>query len=182
VSLNWRKQLFVAEYLAHPGLNATDVARRCGYTGPHVKTRAYELMRDPEVKAAIEHGQNLRLEEVELTAQDVVKDILAARQRCVEAGNCAWAMVGRLKCDELLGRYLKMWEEKVEVNFADGLAERLRKAREQVVKPGEPQAVTSEPKALPPTPEPESVPKGEPTARTEVAPPVEQEDWVEKYL
>lgn len=138
MSLHWRKQLFVAEYLAHPELSATEVARRCGYTGEHVKQRAYALMRDAEVRAAIEHGQQRRLEGVELNANEVIQDILAARQRCVENGDYAWAMAGRLKCDELLGKYLKMWgDDKVELSFTDALTERLRKAREQVGKPAD---------------------------------------------
>lgn len=132
MSLHWRKQLFVAEYVAHPELNATQVAERCGYTGAHVKNRAYELLRDPEVKAAIEHAQRQLLDRVELKAEDVIKDILAARQRCVEAGDGAWQTQGRLKCDELLGRYLNMWQEKIEISFAEGLAEKLRRARAQV--------------------------------------------------
>lgn len=183
MSLHWRKQLFVAETLAHPELDATDVARRCGYTGAHVKQRAYALMRDPEVKAAVEHGRQQILAKVELTAQDVIKDILAARQRCVENGDSAWAMAGRLRCNELLGRYLKMWEEeKVEVNVGvELLAERLRQARDQVGRPAEVEAPQVEVKALPARAEPV---EREPI-KEEVAPQIHsepQKDWVEKYV
>lgn len=139
MALHWRKQLFVAEYVAHPELNATQVAERCGYTGAHVKQRAYELLRDPEVKAAIEHSRQQLVAKIELTAEDVIKDILATRQRCVQNGDCAWAVAGRLKCDELLGKYLKMWEDKIEFSFADDLAARLKKAREQVGRGEEPE-------------------------------------------
>lgn len=177
MSLHWRKQLFVAEYVAHPELNATQVAERCGYTGAHVKNRAYELLRDPEVKAAIEHAQRQLLDRVELKAEDVIKDILAARQRCVEAGDGAWQTQGRLKCDELLGRYLNMWQEKIEISFAEGLAEKLRKARSLVR--GE-KTVESEARLLPAPVEAEPVAEAEKEVTVSVA--VEPEDWVERLV
>ena len=115
-----------------------------------------ELMLACWWKATIEHAQKQLLDNVELTAQNMIKDILATRQRCVENGDYARAVAGRLKCDELLGRYLKMWEEKVENNFTDTLLERLQKARKQVGKSAEVEE-PPEPKALPPKVEPEPV-------------------------
>jgi hypothetical protein len=185
VSLHWRKQLFVAEYVAHPELNATQVAERCGFTGAHVKTRAYEMLRDPEVKAAIEHAQREVLAKVEVTAEEVVRDILAARQRCVEAGDGAWQTQGRLKCDELLGKFLGMWQEKVEVSFAEALAERLKKARHHVAGSN---IEEPEPKALPAPVEAELVAQEEedevsrPEANGIGLPQEEPEDWVERLL
>jgi hypothetical protein len=156
---HWRKQLFVAEYVAHPELSATQVAERCGFTGPHVKTRAYELMRNPEVKAAIEEKQKELLDKVELKAEDVIKDILATRQRCIEEGAGAWQTQGRLKCDELLGRYLRMWEE------------------------SEPKTVEGELKALPAPVEikPVEVPRPRVVEATQEEPEPAQ-DWVERLL
>jgi Terminase small subunit len=179
VSLHWRKQLFVAEYVAHPELNASEVAIRCGFEPKYAKNRAYELLRNPEVKAAIGHAQQQILAKVELTAEDVIRDILATRQRCVEAGDGAWQTQGRLKCDELLGKYLDMWQEKVEVSFAGALSDRLKKARAQVGR-----SVELAPKLLPEMVELEPVAKVEEAVREthRVEPSMtEQEDWVQKY-
>lgn len=84
---------------------------------------------------------------------------------------------GRLKCDELLGRYLDMWKPDVEVNVIDELSERLRKARLQVER-----SVELEPKLLPEAVELEPVATVEvvtPPTSTEVEPsPEEYDDWV----
>ena len=184
MTMHWRKQYFVAEFLAHPELNPTQVAERVGYTGAHVKNRAYELMRDPEVKAAIEHGKQQILAKLEVTAEEVIRDILATRQRCVEAGNGAWQTQGRLKCDELLGRHLGMWQDKTELTFVDALTERLRKARANVAKALEP--VESEPKTLSapvevkPVAQPEEAPVERPASSE--TPQAEPEDWVERLF
>jgi phage terminase small subunit len=129
MSLHWRKRLFIEEYVAHPELNAAEVAVRVGFEKKYAKNRAWELLNNPEVKAAIEHKQRDLLEKISLTAEDVVKDIMATRQRCVEAGDGAWQTQGRLKCDELLGKYLGMWQEKVEGPNMDELVARLKVAR-----------------------------------------------------
>lgn len=130
MSLHWRKRLFIEEYVAHPELNAAEVAVRVGFEKKYAKNRAWELLNNPEVKSAIEHKQRDLLEKISLTAEDIVKDIMAARQRCVEAGDGAWQTQGRLKCDELLGKYLGMWHEKVEGPNMDELVARLKAARQ----------------------------------------------------
>ena len=180
MTLHWRKQLFIEEYVAHPELNAAEVAVRCGFEPKYAKNRAYEMLQNPEVKAAIEHRQKELLAKLQLTAEDVIKDILAARQRCVDAGDGAWQTQGRLKCDELLGKYLGMWQERVdlEVDFGERLAERLQKAREQAGRVVEGQEI------LPPKPVP-ALPVS-PAAKqeslvSEAAWQPKYEDWVEKY-
>jgi hypothetical protein len=178
--MHWRKQYFVAEFLAHPELNPTQVAERVGYTGAHVKNRAYELMRDPEVKAAIEHGKQQILSKLEVNAEDVVRDILQTRQRCVEQGNTAWAVNGRLKCDEMLGKYLGLWQERTEVTFVDALAERLQKARANVARTMELKG--SEEKLLPAPISKPVVIEQEPTKRETVEVPEQPMDWVDRLL
>ncbi len=190
MTLHWKKQLFVAEYVAHPELNATEVAKRCGHVGEHVKLRAYEILRDPDVKAAIEEKQRKILGKVDVTVEDVINDIKATRRRCIEEGASAWATQGRLRCDELLGRYLKMWEEpKVGIDVTVDLAERLQKARLQVE--GHVVGDGEEPKALPaakvevepmfsrPKVEParDFCPTGKPAEE-----PQEYDDWVGRLL
>lgn len=180
MALHWRKQLFVEEYVAHPELNGAEVAARAGYERKYAKNRAWELLNDPEVKSAIEHKQQQLLEKISLTAEDVVKDILAARQRCVEAGDGAWQTQGRLKCDELLGKYLGMWQEKVELTTMDEMTERLKRAREQA---GIATGVPVEPLLL------EAATTVQPQKEVAAVPPSEEtttepepEDWVDRLI
>jgi len=95
------------------------------------------LRRHPEVKRAIE----ARLEpdtiarisaELEVTVENVLRDILETRDRAAEMGDNAQ----RNKANELLGRHLGMWVEKKEVNvsatavFAQRYAEAEARAEE----------------------------------------------------
>jgi hypothetical protein len=186
MALHWRKRLFIEEYVAHPELNAAEVAARCGYERKYAKNRAWELLHDPQVKAAIEQKQQQLLAKVNLTAEAVIKDILAARQRCVEAGDGAWQTQGRLKCDELLGKYLGMWQEKLEVTAIDEIAERLRKARANagiVIEAEEPkmEGVPQLEESSQPT---EKDTPGDPPPLNPVRADqrTEPEDWVERLL
>lgn len=182
--MHWRKKMFVAQYLAHPELSPAEIAERCGYKGQNLKQRAFVLLRDPEVKEAIQQGQKQILAKLEITAQDVVQDIIDTRQRCVENGDVAWATNLRLKCDELLGKYLGMWTERTEVTFFDGLAERLRKARENVGR-----VIEGSEEKKPPASLAEPALREEPVAEEVVGPSPEPVvvyedpvDWVDRLL
>jgi hypothetical protein len=131
MALTKRRQLFVTEYLANPKQPAAWAAVRAGFSQKRARETASELLKDPEIKAAMEHQLMKRLEKIEITERTVLLDILGARERCIEAGSGAWQTAGRLKCDELLGKYLKMWVEKVEIGIDDALMERLVAGRKR---------------------------------------------------
>jgi phage terminase small subunit len=131
MGLTKRRQLFVTEYLANPKQPAAWAAVRAGFSEKQARETASELLKDPEIKAAIEHQLMKRLEKIEINEKNVLLDILAARERCIEAGAGAWQTTGRLKCDELLGKYLKMWVERVEVGLEEELIQRLTAGRKR---------------------------------------------------
>jgi hypothetical protein len=135
MALTKRKQLFVAEYLADPKSNATQAVIRAGFSEKRAKVTASELLKDSEIKAAIEHKRNQRLAKLDIDANLVLADIIASRERCIEAGSAGWAIAARLKCNELLGRYLKMWTEKLEVGFDEELMKRLEAGRKRASLP-----------------------------------------------
>jgi len=140
VALTKRKLLFVAEYLADPKGNARQAVIRAGFSEKRANVTASELLKDPEVKAAIEHKRDLHLKKLDVDAKMVIVDILSARERCIEAGSAAWAIAARLKCDELLGRYLKMWTEKIELGFEEEIMKRLEAGRKRASLPAAPKA------------------------------------------
>ena len=131
MALTKRRQLFVAEYLSDPKCNGTQAAIRAGFNEQRAKVTACELLKDPEIKAAIEQKRNKRLEKLDIDANLVLADILSTRDRCIEAGVGAWQIAARLKCDELLGRYLKLWTEKIELGADDALMDLLRAGRKR---------------------------------------------------
>lgn len=65
LALTKRKLLFVAEYLADPKANGSQAAIRAGFSEKRAKVTASELLKDPEVKAAIEHKRNKRLQKLD---------------------------------------------------------------------------------------------------------------------
>lgn len=69
-----RMRAFVREYLGEAKLNASEAARRAGYTG-EVKVRASQLLDHPWVKAEIEKGMRERAEKTGITAERVVEEL-----------------------------------------------------------------------------------------------------------
>lgn len=76
MALSMNKQRFVAALLAQRTYNQT-AAYECVFAarGLSASSGASELMRDPEVRAAVEAGQAARLKKMELTAEDVLRDV-----------------------------------------------------------------------------------------------------------
>lgn len=68
-----KQQAFVEQYLVD--LNATDACRRAGYAGRHVNTTARDLMRRPEIKAAIDAAMAARGERTRVTGDRVLLEI-----------------------------------------------------------------------------------------------------------
>lgn len=69
-----KQAAFVREYLVD--LNATQAAIRAGYASSHAKQYASELMAKPHVQAAVEAGLSDRAERVEVTADQVLRELV----------------------------------------------------------------------------------------------------------
>jgi phage terminase small subunit len=78
MTLNTNRQRFVAALLASPTYNQAE-AYMLAYgvmDRQQAATRASELMRVPEVRAAVEKGKAARLERLTVTADDVLRDVV----------------------------------------------------------------------------------------------------------
>src|SRR5690242_14169496 len=67
------QRAFVREYLS--GVNATEAARRAGYSSASASRIAYALLRHPQVAALIEEGNERRAEKRRVTADRVVEEL-----------------------------------------------------------------------------------------------------------
>lgn len=113
-----RRQRFVEEYLKD--LNGSAAAVRAGYKdGPGIGTTAWRLLREPEVKEAIAQSLGRASEAAELTAANVLTDIKRLAGKAEAAGDIGAALRGR----ELLGKHLKLFTEKREVDVGKSLAD-----------------------------------------------------------
>ena len=72
-ALTERQRGFVREYLA--GINATEAARRAGYSAGSASRIAYALLRHPEVAALVEQGNARRAEKKRITADRVMEEL-----------------------------------------------------------------------------------------------------------
>ena len=131
MALTRRRQLFVAELLANPGKPAAWAAVRAGFSEKRAKETASELLKDPEVKAAMEQKLTGKLEKLEVNEKLVLTGLLRTIERCIEAGSGAWQTAGILKAYELLGRHLKMFSDKLEVDLGTEIMEALAAGRKR---------------------------------------------------
>jgi len=121
---------FVAEYLVD--LNATQAAVRAGYSRKTATWIGPQLLGKTHVAQAIERAQEKRALRVEITQDEIIRDIMEIRDRCMqrapvvdmrgrqvqdEEGNNLWAFNSRdaLKALELLGKHLGMFVDRSKV-------------------------------------------------------------------
>lgn len=71
--MNPKQQRFVAEYLID--LNATQAAIRSGYSKKTAASQAFDLLRKPEIAAAIEAGKAKQLAHADLSAARVLEEM-----------------------------------------------------------------------------------------------------------
>lgn len=71
--LTAKQQMFVKEYLVD--LNATQAAKRAGYSAKRADAIGYELLRKPEIAAAVQEAMNERAKRVEITGDRVLQEI-----------------------------------------------------------------------------------------------------------
>lgn len=124
-----KQQLFVKEYLVD--LNATQAAIRAGYSVKTAGSQAHDLLKKPEIQEFVSSCATSRAKSVEITAEYVLSTIKNTIERCaqaepvfdregVETGEYKFDSAAVLKGSELLGKYLKLFTDKVDLQSSDG--------------------------------------------------------------
>ncbi len=147
-TLTPKQEAFCQEYLID--LNGTQAAIRAGYSEKTANEQASRLLANVNISRRVQTLRNERMTTTKVTAEYVLSTIVEVIERCKQAtpvmewsheekamvptGEWKFEHQGVLKGTELLGRHLKMWTDKVELDFSDNLAERMANARKQVVK------------------------------------------------
>jgi phage terminase small subunit len=109
VALSPKQALFAREYLVDR--NATQAALRAGYSAKTAKSQGARLLTYADVKAAVDAGTVAIAEKLELSAVGVLKDIIRLSETAEQNGELGTALKGR----ELLGKHLKLFTDKLEV-------------------------------------------------------------------
>jgi len=117
-----KQEMFCKEYLVD--LNATQAAIRAGYSETSAKEQGYENMTKPHIVDFIQELMDKRSQKVEITAENVLNDILETRNACKdmmilegEFGEYIdnTALSGRNKNNEMLAKHLKLLTDKIEL-------------------------------------------------------------------
>lgn len=130
MALTRMMQLFVHEYLADRGKhNATQAAIRAGYAPANAKQQAWNLLHNPEVEREIEYQLQQHLRKLKVNAEMVISGIIESIERAEKAGEGAWQFQTIQKGYELLGKYLGLWHEKLEVGVDERIMQQLAVGR-----------------------------------------------------
>ena len=115
--MNRRQELFVQEYLVD--LCGARAARRAGYSCKGAKNQACRLLRDPEIRSAVDAALEERLKRIEIRQDEVIRELKAVAMAQASDENGAAVKLGsKLRALELLGKHLGIFEGKQ----ASGLA------------------------------------------------------------
>ena len=125
MSLNDKQRRFVAEYLKDQ--NGTQAAIRAGYSKKTAQVQSSDLLSKPMVREAI----NEKLEKVEEDALVTVQYIIGGLRKIVDRclADETFDQAGANKALESLGRFRKLFTDKVVIENLDELADRLQHAK-----------------------------------------------------
>ena len=113
-NLTPKQQRFVEEYLID--LNATQAAIRAGYSEKTAKSIGQENLTKPDIAKAIQEAQESLSNKTQLTVDIVVQGLLKEAQDYAEGSTQS----ARVSAWAHLGKYLKMFTDKVEHTGKDG--------------------------------------------------------------
>jgi phage terminase small subunit len=123
--LRGRQLVFINEYIKDG--NAKEAAIRSGYSIDTAKNAGYKLLQNPKIKAEIDVRMNKVAEVVNIDAAYILNGI----KETVEKAKASNQLGVAIKGYELLGKYLKLWTDKVEIAQDESLAERIADARKR---------------------------------------------------
>ena len=103
-----KQDMFVREYLID--LNATQAAIRAGYSSKTAEEQGYQLLRKTSVHAAIQAGMDKRAQKATITADEILANIKRLAMKAEDMDDTGNA----LRANELLGKHLKLFTDKVE--------------------------------------------------------------------
>jgi phage terminase small subunit len=103
-----KQDMFVREYLID--LNATQAAIRAGYSPKTAMEQGHQLLQKTSVKAAIQAGMDKRAQKATITADEILANIKRLAMKAEDMDDTGNA----LRANELLGKHLKLFTDKVE--------------------------------------------------------------------
>ena len=124
LKLNKRQKAFIDDYLQHH--SARHAAISLGCAEKNASTQGMRMIRKAHIKAAIDAEMEILAERNNITTTYVLNGIRAI----VEDESTRRS--DKLQGYEMLGKWLKMWRDQLDVNITHDLADRVAQARQRV--------------------------------------------------
>jgi phage terminase small subunit len=121
-----KQRQFAHEYVIDR--NGKAAAIRAGYSEASAKGTASDMLATPEITELVSELEADVEEKTLFTAETVIKTFLRVIDEAFEKGDLAAVNIA----NSWLGKHKGMFTEKVQVTLTQGIAERLKRARERV--------------------------------------------------
>ena len=127
MTLTEKQKRFIDEYLID--LNATAAAKRAGYSERNAEKIGHQLLEKTRVAQELAGRLKARMKRTEITQDSVLRNLKEIADRAIQFDD-APHMQAALKAQELLGRHLGMFTDKVNLSgelTVSGLLQELRR-------------------------------------------------------
>ena len=125
-NLTVRQRTFAYEYIKD--FNATEAARRAGYTGNNLNKIGYQQLTHPGVRTSIDFLLKNRSEKADVDVNYVINKWVRMIEKCEADESFNASAV--LRATELLAKHLGMFIERTEISGKDGEAIKIEKVQE----------------------------------------------------
>ena len=125
-----KQEMFIREYLID--LNATQAAKRAGYSERTAKSIGQRLLTNVDISRAIQEANAKRVNKLELSAEWVLQNLKNVAERCQQAepvmafdyeekrmlptGEYKFDSQGANKALELIGKHLKLFTDNINLS------------------------------------------------------------------
>lgn len=137
MALTTLQRAFVREYLLDPDRDGERAAIRAGYSKNRAKRQAEELLARTAMNVTVRE----MLQPFQVDKQSVLDRLVFNIQACRANGSDISSLAESRKTLELLGKYLGMFAEKVELDVSDKLIALLNSRRQKTLPSAEPATI-----------------------------------------
>jgi phage terminase small subunit len=113
-TLNERQRLFVKYYIGT--LNATESAKRAGYSPRTAGEIGYELLKKPQIAEAVAKGVDKKMSKADISAERILDELASIAFLTPEQLDALKSIKGgeKMRALELLGKYHTLFTDRIE--------------------------------------------------------------------
>jgi phage terminase small subunit len=124
--LSMKQRLFVEAYFASE-YNGSEAVRKAGYSTKYPNRMAYELLKKPHIKKAVDLLAAKKVEEVTVSQEYVLRKLVKTVEKAETVDNYTALLRGL----EMLAKHLGMFVERTEISGKDGEAIKIQEVENE---------------------------------------------------